>query len=496
MDMTLYYGDLHCHCGISYGQGSLDRALAIAHGHLDFCSITGHAVWPDMPTDRAQYGHIIDFHREGFARFAGMLDEVKRKVEAANKPGEFVTFHSYEWHHCAAGDHNIYHTHPNWQIEQLKTLPEMRESLRKTGGLIVPHHIGYPRGCRGINWDAFEPELSPFAEIFSMHGCSESDRAPYPMLHSMGPRDFGSTAEHGYHQGKRFGLVAGTDHHAGFPGSYGDGVMGVWADELTRESLWEAFLARRVYALTGDRIAVMFRVNDGFMGSVVEAGARPHVAWDVVGCDWIDYVELLKNGKRAALYEPGLQTAQSPTVEAKIRVQWGWGAKGKTVRWDGKLRLQDGEISEVQPCFGGDPILSPDDFQDDPESVPHTLHSRTDSECAWSSLTRGNPTVRHDATNGLVVSVTMPRGAKIEFEVNGNRFAHTLDELIEGARVTMMRGIITEAVRVHAAPREGYALVGGYEDEGESAQDVDYYQLRVRQHNDQWAWVTPVWVTR
>ena len=499
MDLQLFYGDLHCHCGISYGQGSLDRALAIAAGHLDFCSVTGHAVWPDMPTDRGQYARIIDFHNEGFARFAGMLGEVKAKVDAANAPGEFVTFHSYEWHNCFAGDHNIYHPHAKWQIERHATLPEMRESLRKTGGLIIPHHIGYVRGSRGINWDAFTEELSPFCEIMSMHGCSESDSAPYPMLHTMGPRDFGSTAEAGFMQGHKVGLVAGTDHHSGFPGSFGDGCMGVWAEELTRESLWRAFQARRVYALTGDRIALSFRVNGAAMGSEVKAETEPTIELAAQGCDWIDYVELLKNGNRVVLIEPEPdwdEVASAAVLSAKLRVEWGWGSKDKTLHWDGRLRLLDGEIRHVQPCFRGDPILSPDDFQDDPEGVPHQVVEQTDTEVRWRSMTRGNPTVRHANTQALVLSVVMPRDAKVALEVNGRTFEHTLDELIEGARVTMLRGVITEAVRVGAVPDYGNSVQAAYEDGAEPEQEVEYYQVRVRQHNDQWAWSSPIWVRR
>ena len=496
MDLQLYWGDIHCHCGISYGQGSLDRALAIAQAHLDFCAVTGHAVWPDMPTNRDQYGHIIDFHNEGFARFAGMLDDVKAKVEAAHRPHEFVTFHSYEWHNCEFGDHNIYHTHPNWQIEQRPTLEDMRAALRATGGLIIPHHIGYVRGSRGINWDAYTEELSPFAEIYSMHGCSESDTAAYPMLHSMGPRDYGSTAEYGYRQGHHFGIVAGTDHHAGFPGSHGDGVMAVWAESLTRDALWDAFKARRVYGVTGDRIAVDLRVNDAPMGAVVEAGPKPTLSFRVAGADRIDYVELLQNGERFAMLGPEPADAEPESLRAKIRVEWGWGSKARTIHWDGKLRLGDGCIVEVQPCFQGDPVLSPDDFQDDPEDVPHKLAEVTDTECAWTSLTRGNPTVRHRATNGLVVAVDMPRSGEIDLEINGQRFRHTLAELIEGARVHMMRGVITEAARVYAVPEEGYTVEAELELDEDSGRPVDYYQLRVRQHNDHWAWVTPVWVTR
>src|SRR5205814_9779787 len=99
---------------------------------------------------------------------------------------------------------------------------------------------------------------SPLVELFSMHGCSESDEAPYPMLHTMGPRDHDSTIQAGLARGLRFGFVAGTDHHSGYAGSWGDGRMAVWAESLTREALFAAFRARRTYAVTGDKIGVVF----------------------------------------------------------------------------------------------------------------------------------------------------------------------------------------------------------------------------------------------
>ena len=54
--MNLYWGDLHNHCAISYGYGSLERAFQLGRDHLDFCSVVGHATWHDMPTDRSRYG--------------------------------------------------------------------------------------------------------------------------------------------------------------------------------------------------------------------------------------------------------------------------------------------------------------------------------------------------------------------------------------------------------------------------------------------------------
>lgn len=46
--MNIYFGDLHNHCGITYGFGSLENAIRRAKSQLDFAAFTGHAMWPDM----------------------------------------------------------------------------------------------------------------------------------------------------------------------------------------------------------------------------------------------------------------------------------------------------------------------------------------------------------------------------------------------------------------------------------------------------------------
>jgi hypothetical protein len=144
-------------------------------------------------------------------------------------------------------------------------------------------------------WQHFRDEGSPFAEIYSLHGCSESDAAPYPMLHDMGPRDAKSTAEAGWDRGHRFATIASTDHHSAYPGSHGDGRVGVFATALTREALWEASLARRVYAATGDKIDARLFIEDDWIGSTVHAPGHRRVRIVVRGTDALDRVELLKN---------------------------------------------------------------------------------------------------------------------------------------------------------------------------------------------------------
>ena len=91
----------------------------------------------------------------------------------------------------------------------------------------IPHHIGIGR-YRGINWDAFDSSISPVVEVYSKHGCGMCEEADYPYYHNMGPRDGRNLIYEGLKRGKQFSFVASTDHHAGFPGSYGDGMAAVW----------------------------------------------------------------------------------------------------------------------------------------------------------------------------------------------------------------------------------------------------------------------------
>jgi hypothetical protein len=105
--LTAYYGDLHNHCDISYGHGTLEDAYLNAREQLDFCSVTGHALWPDMPEPDDSIRYVIDFHKEGLARVRERWREVQRTTEAHHQDGEFVTFLSFEMHSCADGDYTV-----------------------------------------------------------------------------------------------------------------------------------------------------------------------------------------------------------------------------------------------------------------------------------------------------------------------------------------------------------------------------------------------------
>ena len=331
MTYQLYWGDLHSHCSISYGAGTVAQTLARARQQLDFCSITGHAFWPDMPVDRQRYGDIIDYHHEGFARLAKNWDQLLAEQKAGSRSDRFLALPSYEWHSLKYGDHNVYAAGPELPLRNAADLPALREVARAANAVVIPHHIGYAAGYRGIDWEHFDADLSPFVEIYSLHGCSESEEAPFPMLHDMGPRDWQSTATAGWAHGHRFGVIASTDHHGGYPGSHGDGRVGLWASSLTREAIWEALLARRVYAATGDKIEARMLVNGAEMGAEIKSTGRRRIELNVRGSDALDCVEILKNDVVWKRLYPRIVDAREVDRQGRrrfrLRITWGWAAK-------------------------------------------------------------------------------------------------------------------------------------------------------------------------
>ena len=89
--MNIYFGDLHNHCGITYGFGSLENAIKRAKSQLDFAAFTGHAMWPDMYERKSETEFVVDFHRKGFAKLRRDWESIRKTIAEANGEG-FDTF--------------------------------------------------------------------------------------------------------------------------------------------------------------------------------------------------------------------------------------------------------------------------------------------------------------------------------------------------------------------------------------------------------------------
>jgi hypothetical protein len=331
----------------------------------------------------------------------------------------------------------------------------------------------------------------------SMHGASESADAPYPYLHTMGPRDGQSTYQYGLAQGHLVGAIGSTDHHSAHPGSYGHGRMAVWAETLSRDAIWQAIQARRTYALTGDRIRLAFSINGGLMGTVLPPSEERRISVSVEGGAALDYVEVLHNNRilhRTSAYERLLAVQSDPyATPLKTHLEVGWGAKGVNVDWQVELSVVNGQLLDVEPRFRGHDVVAPHGREE--ESYAFSHWERRGEQGLWfATRTWGNPTTTTSNTQGVGLTVAGDADTLIWGRINGQKVEVSLAELLEGPKTGYLGGFLTPAYCFHrAGPRAEYAsdiefshLANGH--------SRDWYYVRVRQTNDQWAWSSPIWV--
>ena len=489
------YGDLHNHCDLSYGHGSPEEALCNARLQLDFVSLTVHGAWPDVPREDPALDYLVAYHEQGFERAREGWDDYLRLTDRANQPGRFVTLPSFEWHSRAYGDHCAYFLDGDGsRIVDAPDLPALRDAVRSTPGraMLVPHHIGYEHGHRGIDWDAFDAELSPLVEIVSFHGSAESCDGPVPYLHAMGPRDARGTARHGWRQGHRFGVIGSTDHHNAVPGAYGFGRLAAWLPELSREGLWEALAQRRAYALTGDRIELAFTVDGAVMGGVAEPADEHAIEVAVRGGDGIEYVEVLHDER--VIHRESLFPASTASGRVKVHVEVGWGEAAHATPWEVELRLLDGALAAVEPRFRGPFPSGAPPLQEGETHAPHRLERASADTVRFTTRTWPNPYSSLAATEGVCLEMDVDDASVLEATVNGRRHRLPLSELRDGSRTLHLGGFVSPAVRFRrAVPESEFATHFAIRHRSRDAR-TDAYRVRVRQRNDQWAWSSPVWV--
>ncbi len=490
-----YYGDLHNHCGISYGHGLLEDSFRNAHLQLDFVSVTAHAHWPDLPEKESRLAAVNAYHLAGFQRALESWPQYVETTNAQNVDGSFTTFLSFEWHSMRSGDHNIYFRGDKGEILPAEDLADLRRRLLAfggpDGGMIIPHHIGYQPGYRGIDWNQFDPSLSPFAEIMSMHGCAESDDAPFPYLHTMGPRDGRSTMQAGLANGHRFGVIGSTDHHSAHPGSYGHGRLGVWARELSREGIWEALRARRVWALTGDRIEVGLAVNGAMMGSELPWRESREIDINVIGGAPIASVELLCSNEVIERFAP--KGRDRGDKHWKVALETGWGELEAETAWSVDLSISGGRLIGVEPRFRGREIVSPQEEVGTDLAFSHWEYAEPNRVLARTVSWR-NPSITTAGTQSISLEIEGDSETVIEGIINGVAVRQQLAELTTGPRSTHLGGFLSPAFVFHrAASAREWTCNEQMTHHGNGSQP-DWYYIRVMQTNGQWACSSPVWI--
>ncbi|NOZ21192.1 MAG: DUF3604 domain-containing protein [Planctomycetes bacterium] len=286
----IYWGDIHGKTEYTPGARRTTVDQYYVYGKevalLDFCAITDEGA---------------GFKEEAWAA----AQDAARKHHV---PGEFITLKAFEWASSLYGHRSVYftgdRTEPKLDDKGNLDWLDIRDFyalFKDRDVLIVPQNTFV-----WTNWDFHDPVHECLVEVYSSWGACEKHGNPL-WTHSEIP---GGGVQAALARGYRMGIIASSDTQFGMPGkSYPEhwdvkpfkgGLAAVYAKELTREAIFDAFKRRQCYGTTGARIIVEFFVNDQPMGSEVEVpfqdNETPRVLKvKVIGSEDIAEVVIVRN---------------------------------------------------------------------------------------------------------------------------------------------------------------------------------------------------------
>ena len=492
MAYRILYGDIHNHNAHGYGVGSIERSLDVARTHLDFFAFTGHSSWHDMP---AMQGDRQQHWQAGFERLAATWPRVQQVIADGNQDGAFCSFLGFEWHSSHWGDQCVVFPSDFRPLCKADDPQQLRRFCVEERALMIPHHLAYPAGRRGVNWSVFDEACTPVVEIFSEHGNAEDDRGPYSYhTHSMGGRETAHTAASGLASGLRFGFVGSSDDHAGFPGAYGEGLMGALVSDFSRQGIFEAIRARRTYALTGDRIELDLSVEGAPMGATIEAGGEVEVAFDVRGRDELDVVEVIHDGRvvHRAYAEDQVAEQSSLAAPLQIRLEWGWGPWGalaldRVCDWAMRLQVEQGRLLRFFPCLQSMPF---------DEQRRHRFERIGENGLAIRSYTARQGAYRENPNQSVVLELDASAETVLDLAFSApaeQRSRVSIGELHRGSHNAFTGPFPMEAWQWHRlVPLAASSLRGRCKLAVSDRRSHVY--LRVRQKNGHMAWASPVFL--
>ncbi len=288
-----------------------------------------------------------------------------------------------------------------------------------------------------------------------------------------------------------------SDDHRGYPGAYGEGVVGAWAEDLTREALFDALHDRRTYAATGDRIVLEVALNGRPMGSELSYVADRDIDVRVEAPDAIQMVELVRNGRVIDRHFP--QDTAPPEIRlpgrVRCRLQYGWGPwaalnLGRICDWDLTLRVDKGRFTGVWPCWQAAPF---------DEQRRDRLTIVSERELMLQSPTTRVQAYAEDPTKSLIVEIEGTAESSLVVQLRQPApmtVRRTLAELAEENAVEFTGVFTSESFIVHrpVAVDEFSARIRFRDQRRQRPDTPDWYYVRVTQHNGHMAWSSPIWV--
>ncbi|MDQ7908336.1 CehA/McbA family metallohydrolase [Phytohabitans sp. ZYX-F-186] len=244
---TLVHADMHNHTVMSDGDGSADAAFAsMREAGLDVAALTDHATL-----------FAIEGLSSGEWRTTGDL------ANAANDPGRFTAIRGFEWSHPLQGHINVWNT------------SDFADLLRASSpGSLYGWLTGRPAGLASFNHPGREPGRF---DDFSFNASARGQLVALEMFNRTDDYLFegwssglASPLVACLNAGWRPGLTGVTDEHGTTWGFHeGKGRSGLWVTENTRDAVFVAMSARRMFATRVSGLRVDATANGVRMGGVL-----------------------------------------------------------------------------------------------------------------------------------------------------------------------------------------------------------------------------------
>ena len=290
---NLYFGQLHSHTNLSDGAGSIDDAYTHAreNAKVDFLAVTDHSNSFDNDTQ----ANIAD---------GSMSEKWQTGLSAADKYNEdhkFTAIYAYEMTWSAGtgkyGHMNTFNTEGfETRTNSAMNLRNYYETLKTQPQSVSQfNHPGTTFGDF-VDFGFYDEEID---ELITLIEVGNGDGPIRSSAHFPSYEYYTRALDKGWH-------VAPTnnqDNHKGLWGNANTARTVIEAEELTRDSLYEAIRERRVYSTEDENLHISYELNGATMGSILSEQDSAEVyikVMDPDAGDTIDKIQLITDGGRVA----------------------------------------------------------------------------------------------------------------------------------------------------------------------------------------------------
>ena len=399
--LDLYFGDMHGQNDLTIGTGSLDEYFSFARdvSAVDFVGWQGNDLEIDLEKWQA----------------------VREKTQEYNDEGRYVVFLGYEWsgNTPTGGDHNVYFLgdsedyYPSSNALTLdrsikpensaNPLPVLLEKFHGRDDVMLVPHIG----GRRADLSFYDPRYMHNIEIHSHHGIFEWF-AFDAMKRRLKAGFVAASDDHTCRLGMSYPLYKhGKKAHTAF--DVASGLTGVYASALTKQAIWDGLCARRCYASTLGRVALLVKAGEYYMGEEISVDEIPELYIRVAGSAPIEKVIIYDWEEKIA------EKRLLPVSKHRIRINWSGvvrRARKKSADWSGMLRIENGSLLSAKAvCF---------------DRIDQGIISQDTSKVVWRSSTSGD-------IDGLELDLQFDERTILSFDTQYASFTILVSKITENA---------------------------------------------------------------